>query len=175
MYGTFVLQHRLAFYPCCASDFAAAAMLLGNLADDVVFCDRNGTLAKEMIRQLSSVKELRLTCRFLHGDAREKINEIPQIDVLFYRRDSDGEGGSGLHVLEAPFLPMLLSKMPPAGGLIVSDGSNCPSGDFDQMNSSLGLDKYGWRFSHAASLENESLSVVSVRPIGRQNASGIRS
>ena len=72
---------------------------------------------------------------------------LDTIDVLFYRRDSEGEGGSGLFVLGDVFLRPLLKRFAPKGGLIVTDGSNSRGSNFERMVRSTGLVKHGWRFS----------------------------
>ena len=40
---------------------------------------------------------------FLSLDVRAGLARLEKIDVLFYRRDSAGEGGSGVFILETPF------------------------------------------------------------------------
>ena len=70
---------------------------------------------------------------FKIGDAREIISNIAVIDVLFYRRDSNGEGGSGLFVLGDAFLPHILKRFPSEGGLIITDGSNSRGSNFKRM------------------------------------------
>lgn len=47
--------------------------------------------------------------RFIVGDVREVLPKLPSIDVLFYRRDSSGEGGSGVFVLGDSVLPSCLA------------------------------------------------------------------
>lgn len=57
---------------------------------------------------------------FLTGDAREAIARIPQIIVLFYRKDSDGEGGSGVFVLGDSFLLHIFRCFPLGVGVVIT-------------------------------------------------------
>jgi hypothetical protein len=83
--------------------------------------------------------------KFFRGDVRKVINRVALIDLLFYRRDSGGgEGGSGVFVLGDSFLPKILEKFNPEGGLIITDGSNSRGGLFKKMTRASGLKKYGW-------------------------------
>lgn len=58
---------------------------------------------------------------FIVGDAFAALSQLDVIDVLFYRRDSSGEGGSGIFVLGDSFLRPVLKQSAPKGGLIVTD------------------------------------------------------
>jgi hypothetical protein len=141
------MPHRVAFYPCCATDLLEPLSILEGLADEVVFCDINRRLlprwkAREQER---AVSELQAT--FMIADARDAVQELPIIDVRFYRRDGTGEGGSGIFVLGDSFLPFILERFNPVGGLIITDGSNSRDGNFKKMIGQNGLEKHGWSFS----------------------------
>ena len=69
----------------------------------------------------------------------DAIDSIERIDVLFYRRDGTGEGGSGVFVLGRNVLPRILQKMPFQDALIITDGSNSRGGTFRKMRRSSGL------------------------------------
>lgn len=108
------MRHRTAFYPCCGSDFATPLSLLAGVVDEVIFCD---------VRELSlpSVATSGFPAppkaTFLLGDVREIVGKLRDVDVIFYRRDSNGEGGSGIYVLGDSFLPGLLGAFRPCGGI----------------------------------------------------------
>ena len=86
------------------------------------------------------------TAEFIVGNAREVCSQLPVIDILFYRRDSTGEGGSALFVLGDMFLRPILQHFPLNGGLIFTDGSNSRGGNFKKMVRRNGLIKHGWKF-----------------------------
>jgi len=134
------VQHRVAFYPCCASDIVEPLSILKQYADEICFCDIRPLPRRVIAEHRVSPP----TARFIQGDAREVITHIGRIDVLFYRRDSNGEGGSGLFVLGDTFFPRILEVFNPQGGLIITDGSNSRGGLFKKMKSTRGLTKYGW-------------------------------
>jgi hypothetical protein len=72
------------------------------------------------------------------------VDSLPVIHVLFYRRDSVGEGGSGLYILGKEWLPRILQHFPDEGGLIVTDGSNHGSGVFGKMIRPSGYLRKTW-------------------------------
>ena len=87
---------------------------------------------------------------FIVGDVREVLPSLPTIDVLFYRRDSNGEGGSGVYILGDSILPVILGRFSVDGGLIITDGSNSRGGNFTKMTRQSGLRKHGWNFIRLA-------------------------
>jgi hypothetical protein len=90
------MQHRVAFYPCCGLDIQRPLELLRPYADEVIFCDINKSLRPRWQKFANTMAPGGLRPAFLIGDAREVISRITRIDVLFYRNDSGGEGGSGV-------------------------------------------------------------------------------
>ena len=131
---------KKAFYPCCARDFNAPRKILASYVNEIYFCDINpkyygihqsavraaeehSIKAKQNISQrpiswpISFLKTF-----FLHGDVREKIKDVDRIDVLFYRGDGFGEGGSNIPILD-DFLPNILERFPADGGFILTDGA----------------------------------------------------
>jgi len=103
----------------------------------------------------------------LSEDVRTVVDRIERIDVLFYRRDSGGEGGSGVFVLGDSFLPRLLGRFSVNGGVLITDGSNSRGGNFKRMTGSSGLTKHGWHFEQAVDqpfLMKHHLHVISVAP-----------
>jgi hypothetical protein len=103
----------------------------------------------------------------LIGNVRDVISRLSVINVLFYRRDSAGEGGSGVFVLGDSFLPHILRRFPPEGGLIITDGSNSRGGNFEKMMRSNGMHKHGWSFTKSCDqpfIESDQLYVVTVTP-----------
>lgn len=158
---------RAAFYPCCAGDFEEPLELLRDFADDVVFCDVNASLRRhwDEFSQRRAGDLPRAT--FLLEDLRTAIERMDRIDVLFYRRDSGGEGGSGIFVLGDSVLPHLLRRFPREGGILITDGSNSRGGNFKRMIRPSGLTKHGWVFRKASMqplLERHGLYVISAAP-----------
>jgi len=118
--------------------------LLAGLVDEVIFCDcRRFTVAPA-----GTSRDNLPATRFLQGDVREVIHNLPPIDVLFYRNDSTGEGGSGVFILGKQWLKAILDRFSPAGGLIITDGSNSGEGLFRKMIRAQGYTRqsWGWRF-----------------------------
>lgn len=131
---------RTAFYPCCGSDIREPLRLLYEYADRVVFCDINPALMERWRRLSHQKAELSLPkVEFITGNARVVISELPVIDVLFYRKDSVGEGGGGLFVLGHMFLRPLMERFSLNGGYIFTDGSNSRGGNFEKMIGRNGL------------------------------------
>lgn len=140
------MSHKVAFYPCCRLDFERPLQILAEYADEVVFCDIDIRIAAEQQILIAKRSNTSPRARVQCGDAREVVKEVQQIDVLFYRRDGVGEGGSGLFVLGDSFLPDILARFPTSGGLIITDGSNSRGSNFRRMIRRSGLEKHGWRF-----------------------------
>lgn len=138
---------KTAFYPCCETDVVTPVTLMRGYVDRIVFCDVRQKLHKWKLKQPKQVAEDVPVSEFVVGDAREVILQIPVIDVLYYRRDSDGEGGSGLYVLGDVFLRPLMEKFSISGGYIFTDGSNSRGGNFKRMKRKNGMEKFGRRFS----------------------------
>jgi len=159
---------RTAFYPCCNSDIEEPLRLLSGYVDKVIFCDLNPRLSSRWERALYSIADNKFpTAEFIVGDAKEVCLRLPVIDVLFYRRDSTGEGGSALFVLGDMFLRPLLQHFPSNGGLIFTDGSNSRGGNFKKMVRRNGLIKHGWKFSTTPEqpyLDPHDLWRISVSP-----------
>jgi hypothetical protein len=163
---------KTAFYPCCNSDIEAPLRLLSGYVDNVIFCDVNPRLRSRWKRILNEIADIQLpTAEFIVGDAKEVCLRLPVIDVLFYRKDGTGEGGSGLFVLGDMILRPLLQHFPSNGGLILTDGSNSRGSNFKKMVSRNGLIKHGWKFSTTPEqpyLDQHGLWRISVSPIPEQ-------
>lgn len=139
---------KTAFYPCCNNDIIEPLKLLTGYVDRVIFCDINQNHSKNVKKIMLSDEYKNLPeCMFIAGDALTIIDQLPPIDLLFYRRDSTGEGGSGLFILGDIFLKPFLKKLSADGGLIFTDGSNSRGGNFKKMTRTNGLIKHGWKFS----------------------------
>lgn len=141
---------KTAFYPCCETDVVTPVKLMRGYVDRIVFCDVREQLHKWKLRQpkevAEGIAEGMPVSEFVVGDAREVIRQVPVIDVLYYRRDSDGEGGSGLYVLGDVFLRPLMEKFSKSGGYIFTDGSNSRGANFKRMIRKSGMEKFGRRF-----------------------------
>lgn len=166
---------KTAFYPCCNTDIEEPLRLLSGYAEKVIFCDINPRLKNRWKRIYQDLVRSDLpTADFVVGDALEVCAQIVAIDVLFYRRDSTGEGGSALFVLGDMFLRPLLLRFPLAGGLIFTDGSNSRGGNFKKMVRPSGLTKHGWKFMLTKDqpyFEQHGLRKVAVVPAGDQLSS----
>jgi hypothetical protein len=139
---------KTAFYPCCNRDILEPIHLLSGYVDKIIFCDINPRLKTTWNRSLPKGAKRNLPmAEFIVGDAKEVCSHLLSVDVLFYRRDSTGEGGSALFVLGDMFLRPLLEHFPSNGGLIFTDGSNSRGGNFKRMIRRNGLVKHGWKFS----------------------------
>ena len=131
---------KIGFYPCCSSDILEPLAMVEDYVDEMIFCDIRDT----PVKKVNSNKHKKPIPTFLKGDIRETISTVKLIDLLFYRRDTGGEGGSGVWVLGDSFLPRILARFNPKGGLIITDGSNNRGGIFKKMKSASGLTKFGW-------------------------------
>ena len=160
---------KVAFYPCCYLDFIRPLEILERYVDEVIFCDRDIKIAAKQQILIAQRPNIAPRARVRCGDARNVVKEIERIDVLFYRRDGVGEGGSGLFVLGDSFLPDILARFPASGGLIITDGSNSRGSNFKRMIRNNGLLKPGWRFNAQAEqplLATDGLYCIQVRPAG---------
>lgn len=165
------MSHKVAFYPCCRLDLVRPIEILAPYADEVIFCDKDIRIAAEqqilIAKRPNTAPRARVKC----GDARDVVKELDCIDVLFYRRDGVGEGGSGLFVLGDSFLPDILARFPATGGLIITDGSNSRGSNFRRMIRKSGLEKHGWRFEAQADqplLKSDGLYCIEVTPAVEQ-------
>jgi hypothetical protein len=159
---------KRAFYPCCASDIEEPRALLKNYVDEVIFCDLNPRLSRWGNMSAEVRSDLPIA-KFVVGDVRDVLPKLPTINVLFYRRDSEGEGGSGVFILGDSVLPLILERFPAEGGLIVTDGSNSRGSNFRKMIRQNGLSKHGWQFSKLTEqpfVGAHGLWMISVAPAG---------
>lgn len=117
---------RTGFYPVCARDYLEPLNLLKGWVDHLIFCDLNVTphnrSALQQIRETIALHSLP-EASFLLGDVLSALSTIRPVDVFFIRRDSSGEGGSGLALLRAERIRLVLNVIKP-GGLIVTDEPN---------------------------------------------------
>ena len=164
------MSHRIAFYPCCADDISEPRQLLTELVDEIIYCDRR----KPRSWSFESKRIEPPIVRFVQDDAKQFIPKLPPIKVFFYRRDSSGEGGSGLYLLGKKWLEEILRHFSPEGGLIITDGSNSRSGLFRKMIRPDGYTRnsWGWRFRPALEqnwLESHGLHSIEVTKITEQS------
>ena len=140
---------KIAFYPCCGRDVEEPRRILAGEVDRIVLCDINPALERlwKRVAGMTPTGDGLPTTEFWVGDALPALSRLNSIDVLFCRRDSDGEGGSRLFVLGDVFLRAVLPRFASKGGLIVTDGSNSRGNNFTRMVRSAGLVKHGWRFA----------------------------
>lgn len=81
---------KVAFYPCCASDFRQPMMLLADYADLVIFCDIDPDKKEKYREFCSKFKNIKPKHQFICGDAQDIVKTLSRIDVLFHRNDSWG-------------------------------------------------------------------------------------
>lgn len=128
--------NRMGFYPVCARDYLEPLQMLKGWVDHLIFCD-----IKYVPRSNSELVELRKTVNkealpqasFFLGDALTAMACLRPVDLFFLRQDSDGEGGSALHLLGPDRLPSVVEMIEP-GGLLVTDRMN-GRGWFDDFHS----------------------------------------
>ncbi len=159
------MRRRIAFYPCCAFDIGEPLRLLSPFVDEIIFCDVNPNVS---VRGAKAARVSNRVATFITGDVRQVLTQAPEIDVLFYRRDSDGEGGSRVFILGDAMLPLILSRFNPAGGLIVTDGSNSRGENFRKMCRPSGLRKNNWLLKAQDDQplqKRHGLTIVTVSPI----------
>jgi hypothetical protein len=114
---------------------------MAGLADEVIYCDLRMPRSWKQQALYDSTPQI----RFLRGDVRDKIEELPVIHILFYRRDSLGEGGSGVYILGKQWLGRILQHFPEHGGLIITDGSNSENSIFTRMIRADGYTRKQWQ------------------------------
>jgi hypothetical protein len=113
--------------------------------DEILFCDFRKSKAWNKVRDKPGLP----VATFLQGDVRELIADpdLLRIRVLFYRNDSNTEGGSGLHIVGKVLLPKILSRFDRGGGWIFTDGSNSNGGKtLEKLLSAEGYGKPSWGF-----------------------------
>jgi hypothetical protein len=138
-------SHRIAFHPCCADDIEGPRALLQNYADEIIFCDRNPKLSR-CAKRVEGLRNDLAAARFTVDDVREVLPELPTINVLFYRCDTDGEGGSGVFILGDSVLHPHIGTLPGPGWF----DHNRRGGNFRKMIGQNGLNKHGWNFAKLA-------------------------
>lgn len=133
-------HQRIVYYPCCANDVDFPIKLMGVENTKYIFCDIRSH------RDWHKTKNSAATVKFLRMDAWVAIDKLPEIDILFYRRDGMSEGGSGVEVLGDEYLQRLLKKFPISGGKIITDGSNAFGCRLDYLKMGL-VDCSGFKIS----------------------------
>jgi hypothetical protein len=158
----------VAFYPCCGDDIRKPLILLRHYVDEVIFCDIDKRQSRTWRKVVADAETNLPVATFVLGDVKQIVHILPTINLLFYRRDSAGEGGSSVFVLGDSVLPLILRRFPVEGGLIITDGSNSRGGNFNRMIRSRGLTKHGWKFSIASKqpfMDGHRLHVINVARI----------
>ena len=135
-------MNRVAFYPCCANDFAEPYRLLCDLVDEIIFCDNNPKVEKEFTKLKLSYPK----ATFLLQDVIIALKEINHINVFFYRKDSNGEGGSSIFFFGDHVFPLIVEKLNKDGAFIISDGSNARGANWRKIKRTNGFIKHGRTF-----------------------------
>ena len=111
---------KIAFYPCCFRDFIQPREILAEYVDEIIFCDLQKNPRWDQVPNKDESPKVTLIIE----DVREYVKRLPTIDVLFYRKDGWGEGGSGLNINGSWGADNIATRFPKQGGLIITDGSN---------------------------------------------------
>lgn len=149
-------MERIAFYPCCANDIRQPSSALTAIVDEIIYCDISPSLRDDP----SLVGSNGPKRTFWQRDIREALDQIPHIDVFFYRRDGTSEGGSGIFVLGRDVLPLILAKMRREPCLLITDGSNSRGGTFRKMQQNSGLIVYGKHITKRPEQRFEALGML---------------
>ena len=137
------------FYPCCGMDWVSPIKLLGKENYNFFFCD---------IREYKSWKTVSENVKFFKMDAWDVISSLDKIDVLFYRRDSMGEGGSGIKILGEDYLTRLSVKFSSFGVELYTDGSNVSKSRFKALkNNRVYFENYHIKISKNQEFKSENL------------------
>src|SRR5262249_32693731 len=137
--------------------------LLSEYVDRIIYCDIDDRCAGAFFQH--SFEE-RPAAEFRAGDVNLVISSLPEISVLFYRRDSaGGEGGSGVFVLGDAFMRTFVRCLDTTGSLIITDGSNERGALFRKMTRRSGLRRYGWNFSPTNDQPHEELNLKVIRAV----------
>jgi hypothetical protein len=159
---------KIALYPCCGSDFDVPSILLAKYAELVLFCDVKASNLREYDQwSRQHARASPIETRFSRQSVWKLLATSPKLTTFFYRRDSSGEGGSGIQVFGDEFMSLLMSKFSSIG-YIISDGSNSVDGIFSQMLSMQGLERYGYIFSSSCEqpfLDEFKLHLIEVRQL----------
>lgn len=131
-------------YPCSGNDLETPLRLFGSSVSEFFFVDTRrrprmpdgleafasratGSVSPgaSMYSDLETGNKYQVHLWKRRGE--DALDEIPSLGVFFHRGDTlaDGEGSSGVPWLGRQWLDVILAKLVP-GGLIVTDGSNCP-------------------------------------------------
>lgn len=119
-------RNRVGFYPVSARDYLEPLRMLKGYVEHFIFCDiacvPRGARELREIHDAVAAEGLP-NPSFLLGDAIFANECLRPVDMMFLRRDSAGEGGSGLCLLGRDRLRNTLSMIV-AGGLLVTDQRN---------------------------------------------------
>jgi hypothetical protein len=156
---------RIGFYPCCYRDTIKPAQLLREWVDELIFSDTSLHAHQEFEDSVESYTGA-IERRFIVGDWRETASSLGRIDLLFYRNDSEGEGGSGISALSREYLPIILGKMPEVG-YIVSDLKYDPDKLLSVLKEGQQVEFAGAKFAlvEDAKLQSKGLYLVRVEKI----------
>lgn len=159
-------MERIAFYPACASDFSVPAIVLAELADQIIFCDHIARDKEAFDAAKAFSKSIVLT--YIQGDEHQILGQLPRIDVVFHRQDSID--GSGITVLRKTFLARTLAKMPrDSGGIFLTDYCLLWGNEVRRLRRPAGISRYrGWNLIQSENQPFETdhgLWVVEARPV----------
>ena len=121
-----LMVERTGFYPASARDHLEPLQMLKGWVDHLIFCDIwRVPQSRLVLRELRATIETQSLpeASFILGDALTVLAFIKPVDVFLLRRDSSGEGGSGLALLQEARIRLVLNVIKP-GGLLVTDKPN---------------------------------------------------
>lgn len=151
------IEGTALFYPCCGDDLGVPVRLFSPVVAAFYFVDvrrpRRSSVPETDLIPISRTHspgcgrfQDRVTgnqfdlCRW-KARGEDAFADVERLGVFFHRGDTlaNGEGSSGVPWLGREWLTKILGKLVP-GGLLVTDGSNCPT-DGPQELSQFQLDR----------------------------------
>lgn len=158
---------RISFYPCCNYDILESYDVLDQISDQIIYCDRSTS----SLKYFESISKQVPNAIFKCGDAIQILRDLEMIDVFFYRRDSAGEGGSGLFFWGDQYFPLVVEKLNPDGAKIISDGSNSRGKNWRKIKRTNGAIIYGRKFNKSINQDliylkgNGEVITIDVEPV----------
>lgn len=163
------MDTRIGFYPSCGSDLQEPLAILNGQVDVVVFCDEDPQYKDQWDRE-KRMKRLKPApvSGFVCKEPSAVVLDMRRIDVLFYRSLGASDARENPFDRQPYFLPLILSRMPEKGGLIISDSSPFPVEMWQRVLTGVRVTKFGCHFELVQppplQVKQANLQQVQVRP-----------